>query len=101
MKIKKGDKVKILNGKDKGKTGVVLKAFPSENKVLIEGINLYKKHIKPGGKRQKGEIIIVSRPLNVSKVMLICKSCGKPTRVGFRLEGNIKSRYCKKCHALI
>jgi large subunit ribosomal protein L24 len=101
MKIKKGDTVKILSGKDKGKTGVVSKTFISENKVLVEGINLYKKHIKPGGKRQKGETIIVNRPLNASKVMLICKNCGKPTRVGFKLDGNTKSRYCKKCQALI
>jgi large subunit ribosomal protein L24 len=101
MKIKKGDTVKILSGKDKGKTGVVSKTFPSENKVLVEGINLYKKHIKPGGQRQKGETILVNRPLNVSKVMLVCKNCGKPTRVGFKIEANTKSRYCKKCGALI
>jgi large subunit ribosomal protein L24 len=101
MKIKKRDTVKILSGKDKGKTGVVSKTFPSENKVLVEGINLYKKHIKPRGQRQKGETILVNRPLNVSKVMLVCKNCGKPTRVGFKIEANTKSRYCKKCGALI
>ena len=101
MKIKKGDTVKILSGKDKGKTGVVSKTFPSENKVLVEGINLYKKHIKPRRQRQKGEIILVNRPLFVSKVMLVCKNCGKSTRVGFKIEANTKSRYCKKCGALI
>jgi large subunit ribosomal protein L24 len=99
MKIKKGDTVKILSGKDKGKTGVVSKIFPKEDRVLIEGINVYKKHVKPRG-QQKGEIISVSRPLYASKVMVICKNCGKPTRVGFKIEGDSKSRYCKKCGAL-
>lgn len=101
MKIKKGDTVKIISGKDKGKSGVVSKTIPSEGKILVNGINLYKKHIKPRGQRQKGEIITVERPLYASKAMLICKNCNQPTRIGFKIIDNKKSRYCKKCKALI
>lgn len=101
MKIKKGDTVKIISGKDKGKTGVVSKIIPSEGKILVSGINLYKKHIKPRGQKQKGEIVAVERPLYVSKVMLVCKNCNLPTRIGFKFIDNKKSRYCKKCQSLI
>lgn len=101
MKIKKGDKVKILSGKDKGKTGVVSKVLIKENKVLVDGINLYKKHIRPKSQNQKGEIITVNRPLHISKVMIICKNCNKATRVGFQIVDNKKVRYCKKCNSLI
>ncbi|MGC8776100.1 MAG: 50S ribosomal protein L24 [Minisyncoccia bacterium] len=101
MKIKKGDKVKILSGKDKNKTGTVSKVFPRENKILVEGINLYKKHIKPGGQRQKGETITVNRPIAASKAMVICPNCGQASRIGFKIENSQKSRYCKKCQSLI
>jgi large subunit ribosomal protein L24 len=101
MKIKKGDKVKILSGKDKGKTGIVSRVLIRESKILVEGINLYKKHIKPRNQQQKGETILVNRPIPVSKAMLICPNCGKATRVGFKIMDNKKSRYCKKCQALL
>lgn len=101
MKIKKGDKVKILSGKDKGKTGIVSEVLIRENKVLVDGINLYKKHIRPKSQNQKGEIITVNRPLFASKVMVICKNCDKPTRIGFQIIDNKKVRYCKKCKSLI
>lgn len=101
MKIKKGDKVKILSGKDKGKTGVVSKVLIKENKVLVDGINLYKKHIRPKSQNQKGEIITVNRPLHISKVIVVCKNCNKATRVGFQIVDNKKVRYCKKCNSLI
>ncbi|MCS6788958.1 MAG: 50S ribosomal protein L24 [Patescibacteria group bacterium] len=101
MKVKKGDKVKILSGKDRGKTGIVSKVLIKENKVLVEGINLYKKHIRPKTSAQKGEIITVSRPIYASKVMVICKNCSKPTRIGFQFLDDKKVRYCKKCKSLI
>jgi large subunit ribosomal protein L24 len=101
MKIKKGDTVKILIGKDKGKTGVVTKVFPRLNKILVEGINVYKKHIKPKRAGQKGEIVNVSRPFYASKAMIVCKNCNKPTRVGYRIEGSKKYRYCKKCDVVL
>lgn len=101
MKILKNDTVKITAGKDKGKNGKVLKVFPKKNKILIDGLNLFKKHVKPKKQNQKGEIILVPRPLDVSKVMIICSSCQKATRIGYRIEDNQKTRICKKCQSKI
>jgi large subunit ribosomal protein L24 len=101
MKIKKGDKVKVIYGKDKGKEGVVEKVYQKANKVLIPGINLYKKHIKKNEKMPQGGIIEVPRPLAVSKVMLICPKCKKPSRVGFLKERKKKFRVCRKCKSKI
>jgi len=101
MKIKKGDKVKVIYGKDKGKEGIVEKVYKKSRKVLIPGINLYKRHIRKNEKMPQGGIIDVPRPLSVSKVMIICPKCKKPTRVGFLREGNKKFRQCKKCSSKI
>ncbi|MGC9046895.1 MAG: 50S ribosomal protein L24 [Minisyncoccia bacterium] len=101
MKIKKGDLVKILKGKDRGKTGKVIKVFTRDNKVTVEGLNLFKKHVRPRRQGEKGEIVQVARPLAIANVMLICPSCGKATRVGYRFENNNKVRYCKKCESKI
>lgn len=101
MKILKGDKVKILIGKDKGREADVVRAFPKAGKVVVKGMNLFKKHLK-ATQNQKGGILEKERPLLVSKVALICPSCKKTTRVGFQIdkEGN-KYRICKKCQNLI
>ncbi len=99
MNIKKGDNIKILSGKDRGKTGTVLKVFPESDKISVEGLNLYKKRVKPKRQGAKGETVSVPRPLHASKAELVCSSCRRPTRVGFRIEGNAKVRYCKKCGA--
>jgi len=101
MKIKKGDTVLIIKGKDRGKTGKVIKALPKENRIIVEGLNLVKKHIKPKRTGEKGEIVEISAPLYVSKVKLICPSCKKPTKVGYKFVNDIKKRYCKKCKNLI
>jgi len=101
FKIKKGDTILIIKGKDRSKSGKVLKVFPKENKVLIEGLNLYKKHQRPKREGAKGEIVLVPRPLPISNVMLLCKNCNKPTRVGFIMENNVKYRICKKCGSKI
>jgi len=101
MKIRKNDTIKIIAGKDKGKTGKVLNVFPKKNKILIEGLNLYKKHIRPKREGEKGEIVLVPRAINVSNVMLVCPSCNKTTRVSFRFEGGTKIRICKKCGVVI
>jgi large subunit ribosomal protein L24 len=101
MKIIKGDTVKIVSGKDRGKTGTVLRALPAEDKVIIEGLNLVKKHSRPKKQGEKGQMVSVPRPLGASKVMLVCASCKEPTRVGSRAEGARKVRYCKKCKAKI
>jgi len=100
MKIRKNDIVKIISGKDKGKTGKVLKAFPKENKILVEGLNLFKKHVKPKREGQKGEIILVPKPFSASKAMIVCPACQKPTRIGYQFEDDKKKRkfrICKKC----
>lgn len=97
MKIKKGDLVKVMVGKDKGKTGKVERVYPKQNKVLIPGINLYKKHIKKNEKLPQGGVIELPRPLDASKVMLVCPSCQKPTRVGYQVTGKKKHRICRRC----
>lgn len=97
MKIKKGDNVVILGGKDRGKRGKVLHAFTDSNKIVVEGLNLVKKHLRARKQGQKGQIVSKERAISSSSVALICKSCGKQTRVGFNTEGDIKMRICKKC----
>ncbi len=96
-KIKKGDTVLIVKGKDKGKKGKVIKVIPKEMRIVIEGLNLVKKHVKPKRAEEKGRIIEIPAPISWSNVRLICPSCSKPTKVGFRSEKNKKVRYCKKC----
>ncbi len=99
MKIKKGDTVKILYGKDNGKQGVVV-ALKS-GKIIVEGLNMFKKHVKGDGKNKKSEILNIAKPMDISKVMLICTNCGKPTRVSIRREGDKVERVCKKCNKVI
>ena len=94
MKIKRNDTVKILYGKDAGKTGKVLKVLPAENKVIVEGVNVFKRHLKGDGRQRKSEIAEIIKPMNVAKVQLICPACGKPTRI--RMEKG--ERICKKCN---
>jgi large subunit ribosomal protein L24 len=101
MKIIKGDKVKIIAGKDKGREGKVERAYKKQNKVLIEGINIYKRHIKKSEKVPKGGVVDVPRLIDVSKIMLICSKCNKPTRIGLKRENKKKIRVCKKCKSVI
>ncbi|MFH1643110.1 MAG: 50S ribosomal protein L24 [Patescibacteria group bacterium] len=101
MKIKKNDTVLIISGKYSKKTGKVLRVFPKEEKVLVEGINLKKKHQKPKRSGDKGEIITIPAPMQVSNVKLICPKCAKAVRVGYRTEGGKKYRICKKCDKAI
>lgn len=101
-KIVTGDDVVVIRGKDRGARGRVRKNLPREDRVIVEGVNIVKKHQRAiPGVRQAG-IIEMEAPLHVSKVMLICPHCGKPTRVGFRFtESGEKVRYCKKCQQTI
>ena len=102
MKLKKGDTVKILLGKDKNRKGKIQKIYTSKDKILVEGLNIYKKHVKPKGEGQKGGIVEISRPILASKTALICPACAKPTRVGYSIAKNSKKqRICKKCKGLI
>ena len=98
MRIKKGDNIIVIAGKDKGKKGKVIKAYPESGKIIVENVNLKKKHqrAKTGGK--KGEKIEVPRAISVSSVMLLCKNCDKPTRTGTEvIPDGKKIRICKKC----
>ncbi len=100
MNVKKGDQVAILSGKDKGKQGEVLRALPSEGKVVVEGVAIVKKAQRPTPMNQQGGIIEQEAAIDVSNVMLVCPSCGKPTRVGHAKDAEGKKvRVCKKCGA--
>lgn len=101
MKIRKGDKIRVMVGKDKGRDGVIDRVYPKSGKVLIQKVNIYKKHIKKSDKMPQGGVVEVPRPLDVSKIMLICPKCGKLTRVGYRVEKDKKYRVCKKCESKI
>lgn len=98
MKIHKGDIVKMLSGKDRNKTGRVIKVLNSINKVAVEGLNLATKHLKPKKQGQKGEKVKIPRSVPVSVVILMCPKCNKATRVGHELDDK-KLRKCKKCSA--
>ena len=87
----------MIAGKDRGKTAKVLKVFPLKGKIMGEGVNMYKKHIRPKREGEKGETISVTRPFSISNAMLVCRSCGKPARVGLVRDGKKKMRVCKKC----
>jgi len=108
MKIKKGDNVLIITGKDKGRTGKIMKSLPKELKVLVEGINLKKKHVRPKREGEKGQVVQIPAPMDISNMKVICPKCGKATRVGYSIEKpatpagrDIKSRICKKCKSQI
>ncbi len=100
--IKKNDKVVVLTGKEKGKIGTVLKVDVEKARVLVEKINMVKRHSKPGGKRAQGGIIEKESPIHVSNLMLVCSKCAEPSRTGRRiLEDGTKARVCKKCGELL
>ena len=102
--IKKDDNVRVMAGKDRGKTGRVVRVQPNDGRVMVDGVALAKKHQRASGKRstsgqqlQQGGIIDVETYIDISNVQIVCKSCGQPTRVGHRVEGDTKVRICRKC----
>ena len=102
--IKKDDNVRVMAGKDRGKTGRVVRVQPNDGRVMVDGVALAKKHQRASGKRstsgqqlQQGGIIDVETYIDISNVQIVCKSCGNPTRVGHRIEGDTKVRICRKC----
>ena len=99
MRIKKGDTVQVLSGNDKGKTGEVLEVIPKTQKVIVKGINIRKKHVKPRKQGEEGGIIPVECAIHASKVNVVCSKCGKSTRIGISEEKDTKIRVCKKCGA--
>jgi len=101
MHVKKGDKVKVISGKDKGKTGVVLASFPKKDRVLVEGVSIVKKHMKPNQANPQGGIVTQEAAIHVSNVMLIDPKTGEPTRVGYKVEDGKKVRVAKKSGEII
>ena len=99
MKIRKGDTVQVLSGSDKGKTGEVLEVIPKTEKVIVKGINVRKKHVKPRKQGQEGGIIPMDCPIHSAKLGVVCPKCDKPVRVGIQIEKDEKVRVCKKCGA--
>ena len=101
MKFKKGDKILIIRGKDRGKTGPVLKSLPKQDKLVIEGLNLITRHVRPKRAGEKGQRIKVPNALHVSNVKIICPKCKKVSRIGYLKQGDKKKRVCKKCKAAL
>lgn len=101
MKIRKNDNVLVIVGKDRGKKGKVRYAYPDKRRVMVDGINMIKKHTKARAMARQAGVIEREAPLHVSKVMLICNKCNQPTRVGFRFMEEKKVRVCSSCHEVI
>jgi large subunit ribosomal protein L24 len=102
MKIHKNDSVLIVAGKDRGKKGKVRKALPTKDSVIVEGLNLIKRHSKTKGKTRQAGIIELEGPIHVSNIMVICNKCNKPARVGYRiLDDGKRARYCHNCSEII
>lgn len=97
MKIKKGDTVLIISGKDRGKKAKVLEVFPKEKRMVVEGVSMRKRHMRPKKAGEKGQIVQLPSPIDVSNAKFICPKCGKATRVGYKLTEKKKFRVCKKC----
>lgn len=99
MKIHKLDQVLITSGKDRGKKGKVLNVFSQENKIIVEGVNMRKKNVRPKKSGEKGQIVHMPTAFSVANVALICPKCGKPSRVGYKTLDKKKYRICKKCQS--
>ena len=102
MRIKKNDQVRVISGKNKGKEGKILRRIPSKDLVVVEGVNVVSRHVKPSQKNPQAGIIKQEAPIYAAKVMLVCPQCGAATRVGSSfLESGKKVRVCKKCNEII
>ena len=99
MKIRKGDTVQVLSGNDKGKTGEVLEVIPKTSEVVVKGVNVRKRHIKPKKQGDEGGIIPIECAINSSKVSVVCPKCNKVAKIGYSIEDGEKVRVCKKCGA--
>jgi len=97
MKIHKGDTVLVISGKDRLKKGKVVRVFPKIGKIIVEAVNIRKKHIKPKRSGEKGQIAEIPLPISVSNAKIVCPKCGRAARIGYKIEGGKKYRVCKKC----
>ena len=98
MKLKKNDNVMVIAGRDYGKTGVIERVFPADNKAVVKGVAIAKKHLKPSRKNPSGGIIEINQKINVSNLMIMCQSCGKPSRIAYKVTDSTKTRVCRKCN---
>ena len=102
MKIKKNDTVLVITGKDKGKKGKVRFSYPERNRLMVEGINMLKKHTKARGQVRQAGIVATEGTINVADVMLLCAKCNKPARIGYRiLQDGRKARFCRACGEVV
>ena len=101
MKLRKGDTVIVTTGKDKGRKGKVEKVFPKDGTVVVAGVNVFKRHLKKRDEKRPSSIIDITKPMDVSKVALICPKCNHPTRVGYLVTKGEKERICRKCEQKI
>ena len=97
MRIRVKDKVKVISGKDRGKEGMVEKVLILDGKIIVHGINIAKRHVKPGKASKEGGIMSIERPLSISNVMILCEKCARPVRIGYSIVNGKKIRICKKC----
>ncbi len=98
LTIRKGDKVHVIAGKDKGKEGKVLRSLPEKERVVVENVHMIKKHTRPSQRNPQGGILEMEGTIHVSNVMLVCPNCGQPTRVTRRRDDGVRTRVCKKCN---
>ena len=97
FKIKKNDNVEVLAGKDKGKRGSVVRIIPKKDKVIVSGVNIVKKAMKRRSQQDQGGIVEIEAPLHISNVGIVCKKCGRPVKIGYKIDGDKKVRVCRKC----
>ncbi|MGI5096480.1 50S ribosomal protein L24 [Treponema socranskii] len=97
FKIKKNDNVEVLAGKDKGKRGSVVRIIPKKDKVIVSGVNIVKKAMKRRSQQDQGGIVEIEAPLHISNVGVVCKKCGRPVKIGYKIDGDKKLRVCRKC----
>lgn len=101
MKLKTGDNVVVISGKDRGRKGKIIRVFPKVGNVVVEGMNIRKKHVRPKQQGQKGQVAQMPAPFSASNTMLFCETCKKGVRVGYKVEETKKLRICKKCKAVL
>lgn len=101
MKLKTGDTVYIIAGKDRGKKGDVTRVLPSIGRVSVSGVGSYKRHTKASAQNPQGGVVTKFRPIDASNVMIICPDCNKPTRIGIKLDNGVKTRVCRRCDAAL
>jgi large subunit ribosomal protein L24 len=101
FRVKKGDTVEVVQGKENGKRGKVLHVLASEERIIVERVNFIKRHVRPSKKQPQGGVIEREASMHISNVKLVCPSCNQAVRVGVRMEGQDKIRYCKKCNVQV